>query len=1342
MDGEEEVTYINEDMLGDPNDSIESKKREAKGTCLKIEGQDGYVFKSYSINPHEILDAKSPACSSLTLDKDSPPSPHLSSQGDTQLESDETKETDPASPSLSNQCLHTDTEENTESFNYENSDEASQYITEEIGDENGINDETHDDESLAFSSSIGHTDTEENADHNYENINRATQHIKMEIENENGIKEDTQEDERLAFGSSIGPFVTRDGDDYSNLLSGYSTLYDVAMDAVTQSLLSSMRSHASPRKKSPAWNHFCISPRDSTKAICLYCMKEFSRGKNEKDLSTSCLMRHVRRAHPTVLIHEGADASSNNLASSLASNNLTSSPASNNLTSNLTSSLASNDMTSSLASNNMTSSLPSSVIPPSPSSPKNGDLTNSVTTSASKNTSPSTSSAENSDLSSKEVLPKVEPKLDQYALTDAVSSMLSSSHSIENNLEDMSDGGAERPPGTPKSSSSRRRSAVWKHFYLSPADNSKAVCIHCLNEFSRGKNGKDLGTSCLIRHMWRAHKEVVIEENGQGNHIPPPYTNPPSFLSRTQLQDPLEVKKESPLLPSSPEPISDELPQSTDESMEIKEESEEVMQLSGQDSSLNLSLNAQGEDTPLTFLPCNLSEGPSLNQESVLIQDHLVFQQNKKIMKRVKSEVWHHFIVSPVDQLKALCRYCPCVISRGKRGDFGTSCLMRHLMRRHPDVLKNQKSTDEKDSSSPHPFTSLAAADAVSTKETDSPASEKKPQTLPVFSKRTSKLWNHFSISPVDPTKVVCLHCSRTISRGKKTTNLGTSCLFRHMQRFHGHFLESNNTISGDVPSAVYAMEEKHEKFDEQHPVAKKMTKLIAEMLALDLQPSAMVENAGLNRLLEFLQPQYSLPPSSYFTSTAIPDMYEKVKDVVLTHLKEAEGGVVHFTTSIWVSSQTREYLTLTAHWATYESSVRPQGQDFHCSALLSVSQIDCDHDMHDIPKQLEYLWDSWITSSGLKKGFTVTDNNTIGNTLEDHGHVTMQCFGHTIDLIVSEAIKSQRMVQNLLSIARKICERVHRSAKAKEKLAELQRVHQLPENQLIQDIPSKWRTSFFMFERLVEQKQAIDEMSIECNFREMISCDQWEVMLSVCNALKPFEVACREMSNRTATLGQVIPLIHILNRKIDLLFDETVGIDTMLMSLKEAMVSKMSAILHDPRYTWATMLDPRYKTSLFTEEEAEQCKQDLIQEDLSSSTSVSDTPLLPNGCSEDPASPNTSHSKKDNLWSLMADIQQKIKQEEKPKSFEQSVLEYLEEDILDQSCDPLDYWNLKKFLWPDLAKVAARYVGCPPSIIPAETLFSTASVNCALNQPRPLLDNMEGLLFLKVNLPLIYFQY
>ncbi|XP_027007419.1 zinc finger BED domain-containing protein 4 isoform X1 [Tachysurus fulvidraco] len=1243
MDGEEGFSQKTDDVHLDHNCSVENDKRkEVKSTCLKIEGQDGYVFKSYSMTPHESPLAK----------KSSPD--NISSQVDGHLEDGQEEETCykqdcPTSPAIS--------------------DDTTQ--TTELDKDDSVND---------MSVRIKEEPTE--------------------------TGESSQEDDKLFFDGAVGPFVTRSNDDdYDNLLSGYtSTLYDVAMDAVTQSLLTSIRNPLNPRKKSPAWNHFFISPRDSTKAICMYCMKEFSRGKNEKDLSTSCLMRHVRRAHPTVLLQ---DSDSPNTSSNSAS----------------------------------------CLIPPVKS--PNNDLAASSKSHLISHTSPS-NTTEAADVASKEASQKAKPKVEKSAKAD--SGAAPSPHSINNHTDDAMDIGSDGSGSTPKSANSRRRSAVWKHFYLSPADSSKAVCIHCMNEFSRGKNGKDLGTSCLIRHMWRAHRDIVIEENGQGSTIPPPYSTPPTLLSHVQMQDHVEVKKEPQCTSSSPETMSDEVPMDDSmkcENMDLKEELHDTSYHSGQESSLNMSFGLKSESIQLSSSPDESAEVLNLTQEP-----SSVFQQNKKIMKRVKSEVWHHFIVSPGDQLKALCRYCPCVISRGKRGDFGTSCLMRHLMRRHPDVLKNQKSTIDKATLPQQLHSTLADEDGMSSNVSDNPATEKKQHTQTIFSKKTSKLWNHFSLSSADPTKVVCLHCNRTISRGKKTTNLGTSCLFRHMQRFHGHVLENNSNISGDPTSAEIQVKQKlldtstyvesSEKFDECHPVAKKITKLIAEMLALDLQPSTVVENIGLNRLLEYLQPQYSLPSSSYFTSTAIPEMYESVKKVVLTHLKEAESGIIHFTTSIWVSSQTREYLTLTAHWVTFESRVRPQGQDFHCSALLGVSPIDCDYNMLSIQKQLEYLWDTWIVSSGLKLGFTVTDNQAILNVLEDNAHTLMNCFGHNIDLIVNEAIKSQRMVQSLLSIARKICERVHRSAKAKEKLAELQKAYNLPEHQLIQDVPSKWKTSYFMLERLVEQKKAIDEMSLECNFRELISCDQWEVMQSVCNALKPFEVACREMSNRTATLGQVIPLIHILNRKIDMLFDETMGIDNMLKSLKEAMVTRMSPTLHDPRYTWATMLDPRYKTSLFTEEEAEKCKQELIREvqRVSMSPSAETKPPLSNGCSEDPAPSNSSTTNKDNLWALMDDIRQKIKQDDRPKSSELVVLEYLEEDILDQSCDPLDYWNLKLFLWPELAKVAVRYVGCPPSIVPADTLFSTSSLNCALNQSRPLLENLERLLFLKVNLPLIYFQY
>lgn len=297
------------------------------------------------------------------------------------------------------------------------------------------------------------------------------------------------------------------------------------MEAVTQSLLSGRG--VSSRKKSPAWKHFFISPRDSTKAICTYCMKEFSRGKNEKDLSTSCLMRHVRRAHPTVLIQENGGV-----------------PALPSL------------------------SPPPLRLPPQPAD--TGDLGAVLSPLklapklASKVPSPD-DMTEESVVSSEEV-PSDASASDRYGREEALGGP---PHLPTLPCEEGAENGVEKNPPLPKGTSgSRRRSAVWKHFYLSPLDNSKAVCIHCMNEFSRGKNGKDLGTSCLIRHMWRAHRSIVLQENGGGTGIPPPYAAPPTLLPALPPPDgdpssvsssPGKLVQESPSASSSPDRLTEDL---------------------------------------------------------------------------------------------------------------------------------------------------------------------------------------------------------------------------------------------------------------------------------------------------------------------------------------------------------------------------------------------------------------------------------------------------------------------------------------------------------------------------------------------------------------------------------------------------------------------------------------------------------------------------------------------------------------------------------------------------------------------------------------------------------------
>lgn len=210
-----------------------------------------------------------------------------------------------------------------------------------------------------------------------------------------------------------------------------------------------------------------------------------------------------------------------------------------------------------------------------------------------------------------------------------------------------------------------------------------------------------------------------------------------------------------------------------------------------------------------------------------------------------------------------------------------------------------------------------------------------------------------------------------------------------------------------------------------------------------------------------------------------------------------------------------------------------------------------------------------------------------------------------------------------------------------------------------------------------------------------------------MCHALKPFGAAGRELGARVSTLSQVIPMIHILHRRVEMLFGETTGVDTMLTSLREAMVSRLSAPLHDPRYALATLLDPRYKASLFSQEEAEQYKQDLIRE-LETLDSSGPAPVA-NGAG-DPASPPRAGAGagagEESLWSLMATVQ-KAEPRGQPGLPEDAVLAYLEEEVLEHGCDPLAYWSLKRAAWPGLSALAVCFLACPPSAVPSEKLFA-----------------------------------
>ena len=69
-------------------------------------------------------------------------------------------------------------------------------------------------------------------------------------------------------------------------------------------------------------------------------------------------------------------------------------------------------------------------------------------------------------------------------------------------------------------------------------------------------------------------------------------------------------------------------------------------------------------------------------------------------------------------------------------------------------------------------------------------------------------------------------------------------------------------------------------------------------MIALDNQPFSLVEDIGFQRLIQHLEPRYSLPSRKYITEVVIPRIVEGI--TVELHKQLGTAAWLSFTTDIW----------------------------------------------------------------------------------------------------------------------------------------------------------------------------------------------------------------------------------------------------------------------------------------------------------------------------------------------------------------------------------------------------------------------------------------------------------
>ena len=199
---------------------------------------------------------------------------------------------------------------------------------------------------------------------------------------------------------------------------------------------------------------------------------------------------------------------------------------------------------------------------------------------------------------------------------------------------------------------------------------------------------------------------------------------------------------------------------------------------------------------------------------------------------------------------------------------------------------------------------------------------------------------------------------------------------------------------------------------------------------------------------------------------------------------------------------------------------------------------------------------------------------------MRDLGVSSLGCFSHMIQLVVHDGLLSQRSVSDALASGRKIIGHFKHSPLATSRLETVQTGLGMPVKRLIQDVPTRWNSTFYMTASLLEQKSAISLLQTTS------SQQHWQQVTGPCwtnTLLAPFEEITKQISFATSTTSEVIPSVIVLKRLLAKQTTEDSGIKTMKATLLAAMGTRFQTVEAEPLYSVSTILDPRYKDRYVT---------------------------------------------------------------------------------------------------------------------------------------------------------------
>ncbi|KAL3980064.1 doublesex- and mab-3-related transcription factor 3 [Sarotherodon galilaeus] len=509
------------------------------------------------------------------------------------------------------------------------------------------------------------------------------------------------------------------------------------------------------------------------------------------------------------------------------------------------------------------------------------------------------------------------------------------------------------------------------------------------------------------------------------------------------------------------------------------------------------------------------------------------------------------------------------------------------------------------------------------------------------------------------------------------------------------------------------------------------LTESILNMLVTDMRPLSMVDDQGFKEMIKQFNPDYHdnyLPGRSHFTK-----LMEKKYYATFEKVKQTLGGVKGFftlTADVWTSRATEAYLGVSCHFLSEDWKMK--------SFILDTMPLEERHTGANIVTWMEEVLTKFdILPAKIKAVVHDSGSNMVAamRPLEEkYGWASIRCAGHTLQLIVNTALK-ETTISRALGAARQLVEHFKRSELASTRLKMKQEQMNVKKNTLIQDVSTRWNSTFHMIERLLEQHWPLTatlsdpEVTPRGKHYLDLKPEQWVLLEELKQGLAPFETATVYLSGQQYTTVSGLPQVTSSGKSF--IASAEKGITQRWGSICTFSADKENPVI------LAAALDPRYRKLKFLAPEdvirVQGTVEVLAVKEANAGTHEHAKVQTANG------SGRIEKTALDNLLesvtlTVCVNEEAASKEDQDVQVVRSEVQLYFKEATVSKKDDPLKWWSENEGRFPTLSKLAKSFLCIPATSTPSERIFSTAGNICSQKRASLSAEHVEKLTFLAMN--------